>query len=110
MNELLKHCRYYKGENEAPKEINNSGDGMLWFYEKLWVEREDLHCADTRNLIEYTRYGLGSFRQEDDVPITLKALLFNRHSHWGGGYGPDEDMKSFKEWYFKYYLKEAYKE
>lgn len=107
MKDLIKYCRYYKGEDEIPLEISKNGDGMFWFYEKLWVEREDLHGDDTRNMIEYIRSGLEDFRKEDDVPITLKALLFNRHSHWGGGYGTDEDVKYFKEWYFKYYLKEA---
>lgn len=38
MKDLIKYCRYYKEENEAPQEINKNGDGMLWFYEKLWVE------------------------------------------------------------------------
>ena len=77
MKDLIKYCRYYKGEDEIPLEISKNGDGMFWFYEKLWVEREDLHGDDTRNMIEYIRSGLEDFRKEDDVPITLKKHYFS---------------------------------
>jgi hypothetical protein len=105
MNELLRYCRYYKGEDDAPSEINQSEDASLWSYEKLWVEREELHGENSCNIIEYARYGLENFNKEDGVPMTLKALLFNRHSHWAGGYGKDEEMTAFKEWYNSFYLK-----
>lgn len=110
MNELLKYCRYYKGEDEDPQEGNNSRDSMFWLYEKLWVEHEELHGDNPFNTIEYIRSGLEKFSEGDGVPITLKALLFDRHSHWSGSYGADEDRKLFKMWYYEYYLKEAYTE
>ncbi len=34
-SDLLKYCRYYKGEDNSPFEEQNKS--MLWFYERSWV-------------------------------------------------------------------------
>lgn len=50
-------------------------------------------------LDEYIAARLSEFEMQDDTPIALKALLFNRYGHWLGGYGLVEDAKSFKKFY-----------
>ena len=34
--QLLKSCRYYKGEKECPEGFDQNQQ-MLWFYESCWV-------------------------------------------------------------------------
>lgn len=97
-NDLLKHCRYYKGEETPPEEIK----ATFWNYEKKWIEllMEDDISVDEMVVI-YVNRGLGKFAQEDDTPLTLKALLFNRYLHWNTQCSTED----FKQWYEKEYLK-----
>lgn len=93
--ELISSCRYYKGEKECPF------DGIaanLWDYEKAWV---DNHSAKDSILSicleEYNGHGFTHLEEYDGVPITLKALLFNRYYHWMGN--ADEFPRWYKEVY-----------
>jgi hypothetical protein len=104
MNDLIKQCRYYKGEEECPKSIKEKGMSSMWFYEQIWVEREELRDEREFNTLEYIRAGLKVFNADDGTPLTLKSLLFNRCTHWSGGYGIESDSRNFKDWYLKNYL------
>lgn len=103
MNEkdYLKFCRFYKGEKECP--YKEGIKSILWDYERIWIKL-NLNKDDALGnmLDDYLRAGLSEFEMQDDTPITMKALLFNRYSHWIGGYG-DADTKSFKKWYINEY-------
>ena len=99
-NYLLKYCLYYKGEKECPKDDKNS---LFWWYEFDWIERMSKDNSDISNMLEYyIRVGLSTFQMFDNTPITLKALLFNRYSHWTMG-----DIDGFKEWYLTAYRNDA---
>ena len=102
MEDLIKYCRYYKGEEFCPEDISKDENESLWYYEQLWVKRDELRDEKGYNTTGYIDYGLKDFNADDGVPITLKALLFNRYCHWSGGYG--NDVEGFKKWYKKYYL------
>ena len=102
MNELIQQCRYYKGEEQCPKSIEKKGRGTIWHYEQMWVEREELREENNGHLNEYNRYGLKDFNVDDGTHITMKALLFNRYSHWSGGYENLAD--GFREWYDNKYI------
>lgn len=104
MRELIQFCRYYKGERNCPSEIEKKNKSFMWFYEKLWVEREELRDENGHNATEYKQYKLAAFNKDDGTPMTLKALLFNRHNHWTGGWGMENDVKSFKKFYQNYYI------
>lgn len=97
--ELLKQCRYYNGH-----ESNN----LFADYERIWINRilENPHHFDGY-IEEYKFFGLGDFNLTDGVPISLKALLFNRFYHWSGGYGIDNDRDSFKDWYNRQYIEKS---
>lgn len=95
-----KFCRYYHGENECPFRYDDER-ATLWRIERMWVERM---VADDTNHIEeaigeYVGYGLGEFRMRDNVPLSLKALLFNRFCK----YNERVDVAGFKVFYQKYY-------
>lgn len=99
---LMECCRYYKGEKENPyKEEQNKA--CLWSYERAWL----LEFANPQSqllmsyLSQYTAVGLTCFSTDDNVPITLKALLFNRYARTQ--YSPYEAVESFKRFYNKYY-------
>ena len=100
--DLLPFCRYYKGEKKCPKEINAN----FWEYEKIWVELSENPQEGSANfneisnwLDEYMSTNLTSF-DNDGVPVTLKALLFNRYTHWM------QTNDGFKEWYKENYKQE----
>jgi hypothetical protein len=107
MNNLIKHCRYYKGEDVCPEIVIEKQMANIWSYERMWVENEDFRAENSFNMIGYLEHGLKDFNTEDGTPITLKALLYNRHSHWCGGYGIERDVASFKEWYQNSYIQKS---
>lgn len=99
-------CRYYKGEEHCPYE--GGEDALFWGYEQKWIE---LTLAKSDYLGEmlddYLSAGLEDFAFQDETPITLKAILFNRYCHWNGGYGLTEDAKAFQLFYHNTYKKEG---
>lgn len=98
--DLLKFCRYYKGEDDSPfREQNKS---MLWFYERAWIN-EMLNNGNSLSIAieEYIRLGLGLFEQFDDIPLSLKALLFNRYAMTSQSM--TEAVEPFKKFYKEYY-------
>jgi hypothetical protein len=96
--ELLSHCLYYKGG-----EIDDNSS-KIEFYEQRWV---NFSQHDRRYIAEmvqdYIFAGLELFNCDDGVPISLKALLYNRYSHWNGGLGWLEDINGFKKFYLENY-------
>ena len=77
-SDLLKCYRYYKVEDDSHFEEQNKS--MLWFYERYWVFVMVQGESFSQYIEDYIRVGLGLFEQFDDVPISLKALLFNRYA------------------------------
>lgn len=84
-------CKYYNG--------NNDDTSILAFYEQVWLETYGNEVA-LNNIIEYIHYGLMRFAENDNTPISLKALLFNRYCHWNMA-----DVDGFKQWYDEFYLR-----
>ena len=62
--DLVKFCRYYKGEDDCPFKDQNKS--MLWFYERAWVY-DMLNDSDSLSsaIDDYIRVGLGLFEQFD---------------------------------------------
>ena len=87
----LKHCFYY-GKN-VPEDC---GAHIGHQYEGCWVR---FHFDDDDYLLNetlfYIREGLGDFCTDDGVPISMKAILYNRFCHWGWCETPD----TFRSWY-----------
>lgn len=75
---LLQYCRYYKGGDVCPFDDERQ---MLWFYEQSWVTAM-LNDDDMLEeyISDYVIVGLHDFSVTDDVPMSLKALLFNRYA------------------------------
>lgn len=97
--DLIKFCRYYNGENEPPKDFD-ADKSTLWKIERYWVENSANKSSSLGdNLDEYLDAGLREFSQFDEIPATLKALLFNRFTQ----YNERVDVEAFKFWYKTYY-------
>lgn len=104
--ELINFCRYYRGQEENPyTKDKDSNKGMLWFYEFAWVksmlqnkEREG-DGALAEYLYDYINAGLRDFRAKDNIPITLKALIFNRYMKGS----MDGNTEPFMNFFNKYY-------
>lgn len=108
-NDLLKYCRYYRGESENPYEGKDQDRALLWLYERAWihdtlgvVESGEVGTITGRLLDEYTGVGLSEFENEDGIPITLKSLLFNRFSQ-GNMSSMVDCVEPFKKFYKQYY-------
>lgn len=100
---LISCCRYYKGEDTNPYDEKEPDKSIFWFYEQCWVkfmfDDDGKYICNMSQ--EYEKYGLTDFEKSDGTPESLKALLFNRYSHWVMG-----DTDSFKRWYIEYYRAE----
>ena len=101
----LKLCRYYKGEATNPYDGIDQNKAMLWFYESFWVNEmcrvQNEVFVYAEYVDDYQRAGLGSFAANDNVPLSLKALLFNRYARTA--YSMADAVEPFKEFYVMYY-------
>ncbi len=102
--QLLAYCHYYKGGQSCQNTDPNAQ--MCWRCEQYWVEQSNnaYSGGDTPlsgMLDEYLRAGLRQFEQYDNVPITLKAVLFNRYCK----YNDRIDIPGFKNFYLEQYHK-----
>jgi len=100
-NPLLKYTQYYKGERECPRSCLHPN---FWEYEKMWVENDEERAEDYPRMLEYKREVLPFYHEEDGIPISLKALLYNRYTHWCGGYALEDDVRGFKKFLEENYL------
>lgn len=99
MDEFLKVCRYYKGEEDCP--FNDQDRSMLWFYERSWVLDMENDRFEKSLIGDYIYVGLSGFANNDNTPLTLKALLFNRFCK--GVYSMADAVEPFKNMYLKFY-------
>lgn len=91
MAPYIDHCFYY-GKNIP----TDCGAVVGHKYEECWVRshfNEDDYLMN--ETMGYIKEGLGDFCAEDGVPISMKAILYNRFCHWGWGETPD----TFRSWY-----------
>ncbi len=103
-SELLKQCRYYKGEKSNP--FTSGIRSILWVAEHDWVERENvdekeeaLSDKSSEIMAEYRSAGLLDFEKSDGIWIGLKAALFHLLQHWNEGIASHEDWQRFyKKW------------
>lgn len=97
-NELIKQCRYYKGEVKNPFEGKEQNKAMLWFYEKIWTNSNTTDAV----MDEYRMYlhrDLPELTTNDYVPTSLISLIYDRYTHFGG------DAEGFKKLFEAYYMK-----
>lgn len=97
--DAIKFCRYYHDESECP--FRDDERSTLWKIERAWAER--MAAGNTEHIeeavCEYVAYGLGEFQMRDGVPISLKAVLFNRLMK----YDERINIEAFKKFYQRFY-------
>lgn len=98
-NELLKVCRYYKGEDTTP-------DNYFAMLEKLWVEaklkEDDFNLSSWSSSL--VNHGLLDWANKEypDIPTTLIGAILERFMHHIT-YQDETTATEFKQ-YFKKYL------
>ena len=94
---LIKKCKYYKGGEMPPANMDEEKRN-LWHYERVWVECSTHEQDDMLSsaLFDYVNAGLKVFFKDDNVPMTMKAILYNRYQQHNDGCG---DINEFKKWY-----------
>ena len=100
-NDLKIFCRYY-----GKKDVKNDPETeTLIKIEKFWVDATEALTEEKDTLggmiQEYISAGLNEFEQYDKVPISLKAVLFNRYCK----YNEMIDVEGFKSYYKNVYKK-----
>jgi hypothetical protein len=103
---LIARCHYYKGESKEDNPYEGTDCEMLWYYESCWVDFS-LNSPDSLiGLVKEYKYDrLDKILKRDGVPMSLKALLYNRYTHWSMG-----SPAGFRKWYFTDYLKTTFED
>lgn len=110
-DELIKQCRYYKGEETNPFEGVDQDKSLFWSYEYIWVDNFKGDYIDEQ-MTQASYLALSSIANANkgelsSVPISLQLLLFNRYVHWLGGYQSlEDDVASFVSWLKSSYLQQ----
>jgi len=100
----ISKCRYYTGDDTSDVPVE---DKLFAHYEEFWI---DLHYTEDgidelrENIRAYKEFGRGLIKENDGVPIALKALIWTRYIHWGTGL---ETPTDFIQWFRREYLKES---
>lgn len=79
--ELLKACRYYKGEENCPERFKAIMKSNLWAIERDWVmesQSKELPVVLDEAISDYVLAGLANFQMADDTPLSLKAFIYQR--------------------------------
>ena len=100
--EQIELCRLYKGEVDNPYS-GTQNKAAIWDYERAWVI-ESLRPKMPLLLEyigEYISSGLARFSSCDGVPLSLKALLFNRYARTH--YSMIDAVEPFKDFYKTYF-------
>jgi hypothetical protein len=103
--ELIKQCRYYKGEKECPVGVKAS----MWNYEMFWfesiVENKDAFKNEIKEMHLYFAQSPSIERESKEllshISESLLSVLFNRYMHWLGSAA----LSSFCGWVKNEYLK-----
>ena len=96
----LQQLKYFKGEKESPFDDNNKS--MLWFYESVWYNSM---ISDNKSFLDEYISDFKYAQLTDlpgDMPLSYKALLFNRYSK-GSMTSMLDSAKEFRAFYAKYY-------
>ena len=101
-NTLYAFTQYYKGSGTEPTD-NENNKRLIWEYEAFWAEHEEERSNDHPRMQEYISDVLPLFNEDDGIPNSLKALLYNRYTHWMGGYALADDVRKFREFLYSHY-------
>ena len=99
--ELIKKCRFYKGESECPDEMKRYIRGYLfWNAERLWVSQNGI--AEASSILFLVNCGLsdedlllGQCNEElIDMSLDLRAIMFQLFCRYSD-ISPLEEAKFF---------------
>ena len=97
---ILAKCKYYKGEKECPDDV----PFISWECEEMYVRHMAKGDSGSfKSAVEiYCNLGLDKVPElNDDNPIEVKALMFERFSH-----NSDTDPKILAKYFPNFYARE----
>ena len=103
--DAIAFCRYYKGEQDCP--YRDHDKEFCWFYEQAWVYDMTNNTSLAEYIGDFIGFGLGDFSNDDGVPLSLKALLFNRYAK--SCHSMQSAVEPFMVFYKRYYKSEEIK-
>lgn len=87
--------RYYKGQKNNPYPVDDARY-TAWKIEYVIAKAMDDPSFDIGDALEeYMAAGLKDYKKNDDMPLFMKALIFNRFTEYNGRI----DIKEFKKFY-----------
>ena len=110
-DELIRQCRYYKGEEECPFEGIAQDKTSFWSYEEIWVNKFKGDYIDEQmtqsSYLAFPSVATANKGELSSVPVSFQQLLLNRYMHWLGGYRSlEDDVESFVSWLKSSYLQQ----
>lgn len=93
-SDLLKYCRFYKGEASCPFK---DGRASLWSAERSWVKMAEAADPLLDEYLEALQLELPDMVNEKGAHPSLKALLLDRYTHFGG------TPEGFRRWFARSY-------
>ena len=79
----ISKCRYYRGEDECPKETGKfPNGGYYWDIERGWILENHYHYPSEEYVQEYMAYVKPEVPEEYGIPLSLLAEIFHRVSKW----------------------------
>ncbi len=98
-DDLLRFCRYYRGENKCPAPVIEKSESMIfqfWEAEQMYVNNSDSEF-EKEVVAQYLEAGLASANL--DLPLFLSACLFAVFKK-----GSENDLKLTAAYYIKNFL------
>ena len=98
MEDYLKLCRYYHGEDECPDNLEGI-QTTFWSMEQAWIKSAKNTDWEDSIIAEFLIDFPDGFK-DLDIPLGLKAIISDQYQHWCSGKDGVED-------YLISYLKNA---
>lgn len=93
---MIKGCLYYNGEKECPYDLR-SIQSAFWRIEKIWtmIVSED-EIEDSNKCSEFLWDFPDGVESVSQVPMSLKATLYDQYCRFGGDkYGFEDYLNSY---------------
>lgn len=95
----MSYFKYYKGQKQCPYDTDDQRY-TAWKIECVISSSMEDPAFDTLDALdEYMAAGLTDFKKQDNMPLFIKALVFNRFCEYNGRV----DIAGFKKFYEQMY-------
>ena len=76
--DLIKYCKYYKGEEESPFGDNNTNKSLFWFLEKQFVNNCSMHWSFFKGWEESAKDYIQEHPNEENVLTDTSVSIYTK--------------------------------